>query len=133
MKKILVIDGQGGKMGALLVKKLKEASPETEVMAVGTNSLATNAMLKAGADMGATGENPVIRAAARVDIIAGPVGIISANAILGEVTPRMAEAVGSSDALKVLVPVSNCNICVAGVREMKLADYIDEAVKEILK
>ena len=133
MKKVLVIDGQGGKMGALLVKKLKEESPETEVRAVGTNSLATSAMLKAGADMGATGENPVIHAAAKVDIIAGPVGIISANAILGEVTPRMAEAVGGSDALKVLIPVSNCNICVAGVREMKLSDYIDEAVKEILK
>ena len=133
MKKVLVIDGQGGKMGALLVKKIKEASPETQVRAVGTNSLATSAMLKAGADMGATGENPVVRAVMAVDVITGPIGIISANAILGEVTPKMAEAVGSADAEKVLVPVSNCNIIVAGVKEAKLADYVDEAVKEILK
>ena len=133
MKKVLVIDGQGGKMGALLVKKIKEASPDTEVRAVGTNSLATSAMLKAGADMGATGENPAVRAAMAVDVITGPIGIISANAILGEVTPKMAEAVGSADAEKVLIPVSNCSIIVAGVKDAKLADYVDAAVKEILK
>lgn len=133
MKKVLVIDGQGGKMGALLVKKIKEAAPEIEVRAVGTNSLATSAMLKAGADMGATGENPVVRAVTAVDVIAGPIGIISANAILGEVTPRMAEAVGGAEAEKVLIPVPDCNIFVAGVKEAKLSDYMDAAVKEIIK
>ena len=130
--KILVIDGQGGKMGALLVKKIKETVPECELTCVGTNALATSAMLKAGADKGATGENPVVRAADRADIIAGPRGIIAANSILGGVTPRMAEAVGGSDAQKILVPVSDCSITVAGVESMKLSDYIDDAVGRIV-
>jgi prephenate dehydrogenase len=130
---ILIIDGQGGKMGAMLVKKLKERSPLHEIIAIGTNSAATSAMLKAGADMGATGENPVVRASMTAEVIAGPIGIIAAHSILGEVTPAMAEAVSGSAAKKVLVPVQSCNIKVAGVRELKLSEYIDSAVEEILK
>lgn len=129
---VLVIDGQGGRMGALLVKKLREASPELDITAVGTNSAATAAMLKAGADRGATGENPAARLSAEADVIAGPIGILAAHAILGEVTPEMAEAVGGSRARKVLVPVAGCGIQVAGVREGKLSDYIDEAVRAVL-
>jgi len=130
---ILVIDGQGGRMGALLVKRLRELSPQAQVMAVGTNSIATAAMLKAGADMGATGENPAVRAAARAGVIAGPIGILAADAILGEVTPRIAEAVGASPARKVLIPVANCNITVVGSENMKLADAIDAAARECLR
>ena len=125
--KILVIDGQGGRMGALLVKGLRERM-EAEIVAIGTNSVATTAMLKAGADMGATGENPVIRAAMTADVICGPIGILAAHSILGEVTPAIAEAVGGSAAKKVLIPVANCNITVAGTPEKKLTDYIDDAV-----
>ncbi|MGM9521314.1 MAG: DUF3842 family protein [Oscillospiraceae bacterium] len=130
--RVLIIDGQGGRMGALLVKKIKESAPQVTVTAVGTNSIATSAMLKAGADAGATGENPVVRAAMTADIIAGPIGIIAAHSIMGEVTPAMAEAVGGSSAVKVLVPVTNCSIRVAGTLDMKLSDYIDSAVGDIL-
>ena len=130
--KILVIDGQGGRMGALLVKALRERV-EAEIVAIGTNSVATAAMLKAGADMGATGENPVVRAAMTADVICGPIGVIAAHSILGEVTPAMAEAVGGSAAKKVLIPVANCNITVAGTEEKKLADYIDDAAELIEK
>lgn len=129
--KVLVIDGQGGRMGALLVKKLREKSPDMEITVIGTNSLATSAMLKAGGTAGATGENPVVRAAVQADIIAGPIGIIAAHSIMGEVTPNMAEAVSGSRAKKVLLPMPGCNISVVGTAELKLGEYIDIAVNEI--
>ena len=130
--KILVIDGQGGRMGALLVKRIKESATGALVTAVGTNSIATSAMLKAGADAGATGENPVIRAAMTADVITGPIGIIAAHSIMGEVTPAMAEAVSGSQARKVLIPVSSCSIRVSGMAEMRLGDYVEAAVRDIL-
>ena len=129
--KIVVIDGQGGRMGGMIVKKLKEESSALEVYAVGTNSIATAAMLKCGADFGATGENPVVRNSRDADIIIGPIGIIAADAILGEVTPKMAEAVGASDAKKILIPVNSCNIVVAGVEEKPMSAYIAEAVNAV--
>lgn len=127
--KVVVIDGQGGKMGGMLVKKLKESGVGLDIYAVGTNSIATSAMLKAGADFGATGENPVVRNVRDADFIIGPVGIIAADAILGEVTPKMAEAVGASDAKKILIPVNSCNIVIAGVEERPISAYIAEAVR----
>lgn len=127
--KILVIDGQGGKMGGLIVKKIKEERPSAEVYAVGTNSTATAVMMRAGADFGATGENPVVRNSRDADFIVGPIGIISADAILGEVTPKMAEAVGAADARKILIPVNSCNIVITGVAEKPISAYIAEAVR----
>ena len=126
--KFLVIDGQGGRMGSMLVKRLREALPQADITAI-----ATSAMLRSGADRGATGENPVSRAAPEADVILGPIGIVAAHAIMGEVTPAMAEAVSGSRARKVLVPVNNCDIRVAGTKDIKLSESIDLAVSEALE
>ena len=96
--KLVIIDGQSGRMGALLAERIKAAKLPCEVLAVGTNAIATAAMMKAGADQGATGENPVLVACRTADVIAGPIGILSADALLGEITPAMAVAVGQSPA-----------------------------------
>ncbi|MCL2461113.1 MAG: DUF3842 family protein, partial [Defluviitaleaceae bacterium] len=98
MKKIVVIDGQGGKIGSLLVSRLKAEAPRAEIYAIGTNSIATSAMVKAGADFGATGENPVLVSCRDADIIVGPIGIVVADSLVGEITPAMAAAVGKSGA-----------------------------------
>ncbi len=127
--KIVVIDGQGGRLGCLLVERIKACLPQARVYALGTNAVATAAMLKAGADLGATGENPVVRNVMDADGVLGPVGIIVANAILGEVTPAMAEAVGSCRARKYLVPMNSCGVVVAGVEEMPLPAYVARAVE----
>lgn len=129
--KVLIIDGQGGRIGAMLVKKLRERSPGMDITVIGTNSLATSAMLKAGGTVGATGENPVVRAAMTADVIAGPVGIIAAHSIMGEVTPKMAEAVSASAAKKVLIPMPGCNISVVGTSELKPNDALSAAADEI--
>ncbi len=112
--KIVVIDGQGGRLGRLLVEAVKSRLPQAQVYALGTNTVATAAMLKAGADFGATGENPVVRNVMDADGVLGPVGVVVANAILGEVTPAMAEAVGSCRAKKYLIPINSCGGMVAG-------------------
>ena len=130
--KILVIDGQGGRMGKALVETLRRRGFSGEILAVGTNSAATAAMLKAGADEGATGENPVVVASRKADVILGPMGIIAANSLLGEITPAMALAVSESEAYKVLVPVNRCRIRVAGVQEMSLGEYTERAVDTVL-
>ena len=127
--KIVVIDGQGGRLGQLLVERVKSRLPLAQVYAVGTNTVATAAMLKAGADFGATGENPVIRNVMDADGVLGPVGIVVANSILGEVTPAMAEAVGSCRAKKFLVPVNSCGVVVAGVEELAMPGYASLAVE----
>lgn len=130
---ILVIDGQGGKIGSMVISLLKKALPEQEVIAIGTNSIATSAMLKAGADKGASGENPVIVNAKKADIIVGPLGITVANSMLGEVTPKMAEAVGSSNAQKLLIPTNNCNNIVIGTESLSLNELILITVDRISK
>ena len=129
---ILIIDGQGGNLGRQLVRRLKEAAPQADVTAVGTNSTATENMLKGGADRAATGENAVIVNARRAKIIAGPLGIVMADALLGEVTPAMAAAVGSSDAVRVLIPMNRCDTLVAGVGEKPMGELIEDGVKKIL-
>ncbi|MBR6085663.1 MAG: DUF3842 family protein [Spirochaetales bacterium] len=129
--KIVVIDGQGGRIGKSIIEQLRSSGCTDEVLAVGTNSIATSAMLKAGADAGATGENPVVVAARDADVIVGPIGIIAADSMLGEITPAMADAIGRSRARKVLVPVNKC-FEVAGVREMSLSAYVEQAVNMIL-
>ena len=134
MKRILVIDGQGGGFGRSIIEKLKQNRPENcEIVGIGTNSLATSVMLKAGADMVATGENPVIVGCRKADIIAGPMGIVLANSMLGEFSPAMAAAVAESEAIRVLIPVTRCNTFVAGVVEKTLSKYIDDAVEMIVK
>ena len=129
--KIVVIDGQGGRLGCLLVEAVKSRLSQAQVYALGTNSVATAAMLKAGADVGATGENPVVRNVMDADGVLGPVGIVVANAILGEVTPAMAEAVGSCRGKKYLVPVNSCGVVVAGVEELPLPAYAAQAVEAL--
>lgn len=128
---IVVIDGQGGRMGSALIERIKATLPEHTCIAIGTNSIATAAMLRAGADAGATGENPVIVNARTADVIAGPIGILVSNALYGEVTPAMARAIGESAAVKLLLPVNRCRNIVIGVKEQSLADQIREAVSRL--
>ena len=123
-KKLLVIDGQGGRMGAALVSQCKAAGLDALVIAVGANSAATAAMLKAGADAAATGENPVIVNSQDADVILGPMGILTANALWGEITPAMAAAVSESRAQKVLIPVNRCSVTVVGVEQLPLGEYV---------
>ncbi len=131
MKKITIIDGQGGRMGKAIIEQLKKKFPQQELLAVGTNSIATAAMLKAGADNGATGENPVIVAARDSDIIIGPIGIVIADSLFGEVTPAMATAVGRSQAIQILMPVSRCNHHVAGCDNLSMSEIIDVVVRQV--
>ncbi|WP_455055328.1 DUF3842 family protein [Merdimonas faecis] len=127
--KVLIIDGQGGGLGRQLVAAVKERFPEIEVLAVGANSTATGAMLRAGADQAATGENAVLVASRRADVIMGPIGIVIADAMLGEVTPVMAAAAGQSEAKRILLPMGQCDNIIAGVRDMPMAKMVQEAVE----
>ncbi len=130
--KIAVIDGQGGGIGKYIVEKLRQELPEeVEIIALGTNALATAAMLKAGANEGASGENAVVFNTTRVDLITGPISIVMANAMLGEVTPRMAEAVSSSPAPKILLPVTRGGFELAGHKSEPLPHLIDDLLKKI--
>ena len=128
---IMVIDGQGGKMGKGLVEMLKKSCPEDEILAIGTNSIATAAMLKAGADAGATGENPAVVTSRTADIIVGPMGIVIADSLMGEITAAMATAVSSSSANKILIPVNRCNHFIAGCQGGSLSDYIRQVCEEV--
>ena len=127
--KLVVIDGQSGRMGQLLIERIRDAQLPCEITAVGTNAIATAAMLKAGAQQGATGENPVLVACRTADIIAGPIGILSADSLLGEITPAMAVAIGQSPARKVLLPVNQCSNIVVGTQSLSLSRLMDEAVE----
>ena len=129
--KIVVIDGQGGNIGKRIVEEIKNEGIRCEGLAIGTNSTATALMMKGGADIGATGENPVVLASRDADVIIGPIGIIMADSMYGEITPKMAEAVGASKARKILIPINKC-VVVAGVDEnMTISDYIKLAVSRI--
>ena len=140
--KIVIIDGQGGRMGKAVIEQLKSSYPELELYAIGTNSIATSAMLKAGASYGATGENPVIVNARNADLIIGPIGIVMADSLMGEITPKMAVAIGqstaamatavsSSSAYKILIPVNRCNHFIAGCQGGSLSDYIRQVCEEV--
>lgn len=128
---IVVIDGQGGKIGRMIVEQIKQKMPSYHVTVIGTNSIATATMLKAGADAGATGENPVIVNCRQADIIVGPLGIIIADALLGEITPKMAQAVCQSEAQKILLPVNKCHTTIVGLREITLSEVVALAVAKI--
>ena len=131
--KVLIIDGQGGGLGRQLVTAVKEFDQNIEVLAVGTNSAATNAMLRAGADQAATGENSVAVASGKADVIMGPVGIVIADSMLGEITPRMALAVGQSSAKRILIPVNLCDNIVVGVSDASMGRIVQSAVEALKK
>lgn len=129
--KVLVIDGQGGGLGRQLVSALAAACPEAELTAVGTNSLAANAMLKAGASRAATGENAVVVNCRRADVIVGPIGIVITDALLGEITPAMAAAVCQSGAKRVLVPINHCENYVVGVPDQPISQLVAAAAQKV--
>ncbi len=134
MKKICIIDGQGGGIGSAIIKKLKEAFGESvEIIALGTNAIATAQMIKARANRGASGENSIVQTVQKVDIIIGPVSIIMAHAMLGEVTPGMAEAVSRSPAQKILLPLSQENIEIVGITDMALPRLIETLIDKNLE
>ncbi len=131
MKKIVVIDGQGGKIGGQLIGALRAKNVTAQIIAIGTNSSATANMLKNAPDAAATGENPVIVACRDADIIVGPIGIVIADALYGEITPKMAVAVGQSRAKRILIPMTKCDSEVVGVGDTMLGTLINEAVERI--
>lgn len=128
---VLIIDGQGGNIGRQLVKTVCERFPQVDVLAVGSNSIATANMLKGGSVSAATGENAVCVAARRADVIIGPVGIVIADALLGEVTPKMAAAVGQSRAVRILIPMNKCDSLVAGVQNLSTAALLEDAMQKL--
>ena len=131
--KILVIDGQGGGVGRQLVTQIKQAFPDVQLMAVGTNTIATSAMLKGGADAAATGENAVLVAVRKADIVVGPIGIVVADSLGGEITPAMANAVAQSSAKRILLPFKHCDNVIVGVSDFTLGHLIQQAIDELRK
>lgn len=129
--RIMIMDGQGGGVGKSLVEALAASCPQAELIAVGTNAMATANMMKGGTVSGATGENAVVYNSSRVDVIVGPMGIVMANAMLGEITPKMAEVISSSDAKLFLIPMNRYHATIVGVESKKLPEYIKEAVDRI--
>ena len=131
--KILVVDGQGGGVGRQLAVQIKQAFPDVQLMAVGTNTIATSAMMKGGADTAATGENAVLVAARKADVILGPLGIVVADSLGGEITPAMANAVAQSGAKRILLPFKNCDNVIVGVSDYALTGLIQQAIEELRK
>ena len=131
--KLLIIDAQGGGFGKQLVTAVKREFPQLEITAVGTNTVATGAMLKAGADHGATGENAVMVGARRADVIMGPIGIVIADSLQGEITPAMALAVAQSSACRILIPFNHCKNIIAGVADLSMGRLIQSALEELKK
>jgi hypothetical protein len=131
-KTIAVIDGQGGGIGSVIIKRLREAlGEEVEVIALGTNAMGTGAMLKAGANKGASGENAILQTVRSVDIITGAIGVILANSMMGELTPKMAEAIASSPAVKYLLPLKTSNLEIIGSPKEPLPHLVDQLIKRI--
>lgn len=130
---ITIIDGHGGMLGAQLVKEILSKIPEVSITAIGTNSVATAAMLKAGANEGATGENPVVVACRKTDVIIGPIGIVIADSLCGEITPRMAVAVGQADAARILIPMNKCDNIVAGASNIPTSTLIEDVILKLKK
>lgn len=128
---IIIVDGQGGKLGKQLIEAIKARFDNIEITAIGTNGIATSTMLKGGADYAATGENPIIVACRKADIIIGPIGLVIADSLMGEITPRMATAVGQSDAVRILIPVNKCDNLVAGVPDLSISALINDAISKL--
>lgn len=130
---VLVIDGQGGQLGAQIIKELGKFGESIDIAAVGTNAIAASAMIKAGAKQAATGENPVIVACRKADVVIGPIGIVIADAMQGEVTPAMAVAVAQADAVRIMIPVNKCENIVAGISNLSMSVLIQDAVSKLEK
>lgn len=130
---ILIIDGQGGQLGAQLIKAITARFADVTITAVGTNATATASMIKAGAKQAATGENPVVVACRKADVIIGPIGIVIADSLYGEVTPQMAIAVGQADATRILIPMNKCENLVAGVHDFTVTAMIEDVVTRLEK
>ncbi len=128
---ILIIDGQGGQLGGQIIKAVNNRYPDIDLIAIGTNATATTAMVKAGAKKAATGENPVVVACRKADVIIGPIGIVIADSLYGEITPTMAVAVGQSDASKILIPVNKCENLIAGVPNLTVSSLIEDALLKL--
>ncbi len=134
MNKICIIDGQGGGIGAFIIKKLRETFDESlDLIALGTNAIATAQMLKAKANRGASGENAIVRTTLAADLIVGPLSIVLAHAMMGEVTPKIAEAIASSPAKKFLLPLLQENIVIVGTAAIPLPHLLDELIEKYLK
>ncbi len=131
MMKILVIDAQGGGIGKQLITAIKKEMQDSDVMAVGTNTTATAAMLKAGANHAATGENSVVVACRKADVIIGPIGIVIADSMFGEITPAMALAIAQADAKRILIPFRNCDNLIPGISEFTVGELIEKAIEEL--
>ena len=131
--KILVVDGQGGGVGRQLVTQIKQTFPDIHLMAVGTNTIATSAMMKGGADTAATGENAVLVGARKADVIIGPLGIVVTDSLGGEITPAMANAVAQSGAKRILLPFKHCDNVIVGVSDYTLGILIQQAIEELRK
>jgi len=128
---ILIIDGQGGHLGSQIIKAVISRYPDADLTAIGTNAAATTAMVKAGAKKAATGENPVVVACRKADVIIGPIGIVIADSLYGEITPTMAVAVGQSNASKILIPVNKCENLVAGVPNLTVSSLIEDTLLKL--
>lgn len=128
---ILVIDGQGGQLGGQLIRLLKENFKDMKIMAVGTNATATSNMLKAGAEQVATGENPLIVACRKADVIIGPIGIVIADSLFGEITPQMAVTVGQANAVRILLPINKCDNLVAGITDLSTAKLLEDVILKV--
>lgn len=128
---ILIIDAQGGGIGKQLVSAIKKNMPDADITAIGTNSAATSAMIKAGADKAATGENAVVVNSKKADVIIGPIGIVIADSLLGEITPRMAKAVAQSPAKRILIPINHCDNIVVGVDDLNIGKLLQDVIKEL--
>lgn len=133
---VLVVDGQGGQLGGQLIKLLKDNFEYIKIIAVGTNAMATSTMLKAGANQAATGENPLIVACRKADVIIGPIGIVIADSLWGEITPQMAIAVGQAEAVRILLPINKCDNIVAGISDLSTTTILNDVIakmKSIIK
>lgn len=131
MTTVAVVDGQGGGIGKAIVEKVKKRFPELDVIALGTNAVATGQMLRAGADEGATGENAIVHNMQHVDVVMGVIGILNANSMMGELSPAMAAAIGGSHTYKILLPINRCHIHVVSVEDQPVGAHIDNAVKAL--
>lgn len=128
---VIIIDGQGGQLGSQLIKEITDQFPSVNLTAIGTNAVATAAMLKAGAKNAASGENPVIVACRKADVIIGPIGIVIADSLLGEVTEKMALAVSKADAVRILIPLNRCENLIAGVTNLNTKALISDAIAKL--
>ncbi|MBQ1351484.1 MAG: DUF3842 family protein [Oscillospiraceae bacterium] len=128
---ILIIDGQGGRLGGQLVRSVSDRFPEAHIMAVGTNATAAAVMKKAGAHQAASGENPTVVACRKADVIIGPIGIVIADSLFGEVTPAMALAVGQADAIRILIPINKCENYIAGVQNLSLGALMEDVMETL--